>query len=320
MQRPAWLKLILTLSATLAPRFARSGRLPSARLLGWVTAGRWPNSSSASRGPAASFLRRRTAAPVVAHKDTDAGEARKLRRDDRREWPWDGTRPPTALDFLRAAERARPSAPGPDGDGVLGVGGGGMPHASALCDTFSALVVGAVPPTGVNDSHAVSLPKGEGESGGGVWWADAIRPHSSRTMEVKLVTAVCARLARRLLPVGSVVVHRGFVPRRQLSENVADLSTTARLAAWRAAPGGAPSLVFLGLTAAFPRAWGTTTCGLCHGVGMQLAVRGLYSGGRACWAQGLASTSTRSEAVPLEGARCPGGLAVLLLTRIRGGF
>lgn len=115
---------------------------------------------------------------------------------------------------------------------------GGRRGARVLCDMFWALAAGETPPDGVNDSSA--------------WWADALRPLFLRSTDVELVAAVCARCAKRPLQEGAAAIQRGFVPRRQLSDTVADLDTMARVAAWKAEPRDHPCLVFLDLKAAFP--------------------------------------------------------------------
>lgn len=140
---------------------------------------------------------------------------------------------------------------------------------------------------------------------------------------MNLVAAVCARRAREPLRHCAVAIQHGFVPGRQLSDNVADLGTAARVAAWRSSPNDAHCLVFLDLKAALPSLghdylW-ISVEGSGHPLGCRPRSRDCIAAGAPVGPRGTGPTCLTSTAASLRDARCPDGSFVPHSTRTCGG-
>ena len=128
--------------------------------------------------------------------------------------------------FLRFVKHA---APGPDGLPYVAWRSAGEAGARTLFLVFIALTEGSPAPLDFNDSISLFIPKGEEE----LDHIEILR-HSEDTRPLGLKNSVNEILAgvanwscKPALSKSTVYTQRGFVPDRQLIENVVNLDTAA---------------------------------------------------------------------------------------------
>jgi hypothetical protein len=130
--------------------------------------------------------------------------------------------------FLRFAKHA---APGPDGLPYVAWKSAGEAGARTLFLVFIALTEGSPAPLDFNDSISLFIPKGEEELDHIeiLRHSEDTRPLGLKNSVNKILAGVANWSCKPALSKSTVYTQRGFVPDRQLIENVVNLDTAARI-------------------------------------------------------------------------------------------
>ena len=163
-------------------------------------------------------------------------------------------RPPCPRDFHEFLSRVGHSAPGRDGipyGGWKATGEWGLCTLSLLCDS---LLSGYLLPVSFNDSLTVFVPKGmeQDDETGIVRDPLDTRPLALNNSDNKAIGGVVNFLLKRTMARSACALQRGFIPGRQLLENVLNLDTHARAQGMRDGGCRIPILAFWDYAAAFP--------------------------------------------------------------------
>ena len=192
------------------------------------------------------------------HEAFDDREAKAFL--DRWSPDWSGERipSPSLVDFMELLRRFKHSAPGPDGIPYAGWKAAGKKGAETLLAVSRALQAGQLPPRGFNAQLAIFVPKDVAAPDPDPTSLDRqpadTRPLSLKNSDAKLVTSVTNRKVRKVLAKRACSVQRGFVPGRQLLNNVIDMDAAGRaygIPAKSVAP-GLPCIALFDFAAAFP--------------------------------------------------------------------
>jgi hypothetical protein len=161
--------------------------------------------------------------------------------------------PPGAGDYKAVMRKVKNSAPGP----------GGIPYAAyravadlaapILMQVGAAMASGETMPLAFNACVAVFPPKGNvaGDQHCVIRSAGDTRP-LSHNADNKLICSAYAYMAAPALRAGACPCQNGFVPGRQLGQNIVDLDAEGRKRGTMSMMGSLPTLAAFDYAAAFP--------------------------------------------------------------------
>ena len=162
--------------------------------------------------------------------------------------------PPSIADYELIARTLPHSTPGPDGIPYSAWKAAGKHGATSLFLVGSFLMSGLNMPIDFNSSLSAFVPKGNEVLDEVLISRDAAdtRPLAMKNSDNKIVGSVLNDKLKPILSKQTCKLQRGFVPGRQLIENVLDLDTASRIHSIQSSPAMLPVIALWDFAAAFP--------------------------------------------------------------------
>ena len=164
-------------------------------------------------------------------------------------------KPPTKAQVAELINKLPDSAPGPDGLPYSAWKAGGAESIDTTYNLIMHNLVRGMQHETYNDSLTVFLPRGEEETDTQYNTTRKVadtRPLSFKNTDNKLVCSCMNYSYKSALKLNITDIQRGFVPSRQLVNNIVDLDTYAHIHALSTIQERLPLLVFFDFAAAFP--------------------------------------------------------------------
>lgn len=202
-------------------------------------------------------------APTFAKRAVNSSVARSVLDKWAGTFNWSEALPPNGENFQDMVDHCGDAAPGPDGIPKAGWRATRGWGATTLHSLGMLLTTGVLPPISYNDGQQVFITKGEDEEDDKLVsrFPSETRPLTLKNDDNKIIAATFNFSAKQVLKKGACWIQRGFIPARQLVDNVVDVDSAARLYSMLATQEDLsdkdpvedlPAMAFFDFQAAFP--------------------------------------------------------------------